>query len=105
MQMLLVTSRGKNSDQLQCTEQCLGVVSSAWGIPWHLDFSDVCAGKVVGIRTCVNICVGWLKFRMHVPLRWFPAQVSDCLCMPNKQVSLYLGVSVWCLSGKGCGVM
>ena len=39
-------------------------------------------------RAALLACVGGLAFRMRLCLRWFPALVSDCLCIPHHHVSL-----------------
>ena len=39
-------------------------------------------------RVALLACVGGLAFLMHVCLRWFPALVPACLCIPHNCVSL-----------------
>ena len=44
-------------------------------------------------RAALLACVGGLAFLMRACLRWFPAQVSDCMRMLNQHVSLYQVIS------------
>ena len=46
-------------------------------------------GLIFGARAALLACVGGLAFLMRMCLRWFPAHVPDCLCVPlNHRVSL-----------------
>ena len=44
------------------------------------------AGLLVGARAAFLACIGGLAFLMRVCLRWFPALVPDCFCIPHHRV-------------------
>ena len=52
-------------------------------------YSGLVVGLLFAARTALLACVGGLAFLIRVCLRWLPALVSDCLCMPSHHVSLY----------------
>ena len=45
-------------------------------------------GLLFAARAASLACVGELAFLIRVCLRWFPALVSGCLCMPYQHISL-----------------
>ena len=60
---------------------------------WLDAFTTAWSGIGVGVlpfvaRVALLACVGGLTFIVRVCLEWFPALVSDCVCMPGYCISL-----------------
>ena len=54
--------------------------------PWGRMRSGLAGGLLFAARAVFLACVGGLACLMRMHLRWFPALVPDCLCMPNHHV-------------------